>query len=48
LPSGQFDAIVLGVAHQEFLGLDYAKFKKPHSIVYDVKGILGDVADGKL
>ncbi|MFZ4436052.1 MAG: nucleotide sugar dehydrogenase [Flavobacterium psychrophilum] len=48
LPSGQFDAIVLGVAHQEFLGLDYAKFKKPHSIVYDVKGILGEVADGKL
>lgn len=48
LPSGQFDAIVLGVAHQEFLGLDYDKFKKTHSIVYDVKGILGDVADGKL
>jgi UDP-N-acetyl-D-galactosamine dehydrogenase len=48
LPYGQFDAIVLGVAHIEFLGLDYTKFKKAHSIVYDVKGILGDVADGKL
>ncbi len=48
LPSSTFDAVVLGVAHQQFLGLDYAKFKKAHTIVYDVKGILGDVADGKL
>ena len=48
VPTEQFDAVVLGVAHNEFLGLDYAKFKKPHSIVYDVKGILGDTADGKL
>ena len=48
LPSSTFDAVVLGVAHQQFLGLDYAKFKKAHTIVYDVKGILGDLADGKL
>jgi UDP-N-acetyl-D-glucosamine/UDP-N-acetyl-D-galactosamine dehydrogenase len=48
LPTEQFDAVVLGVAHQQFLGLDYTKFKKPHSILYDVKGILGDLADGKL
>ncbi len=48
LPTEQYDAVVLGVAHQQFLGLDYAKFKKSHTIVYDVKGILGDAADGKL
>jgi UDP-N-acetyl-D-galactosamine dehydrogenase len=48
LPSSTYDAVVLGVAHQQFLGLDYAKFKKAHTIVYDVKGILGDTADGKL
>jgi len=48
LPISTYDAVVLGVAHQQFLGLDYAKFKKAHTIVYDVKGILGDLADGKL
>ena len=38
--STQFDAIVLGVAHDEFLNLDLNLIRKANSIVYDVKGIL--------
>lgn len=48
LPNKQFDAIVLGVAHNEFLEVDLDKFKKDNSIIYDVKGVLLDRADMKL
>jgi UDP-N-acetyl-D-galactosamine dehydrogenase len=44
----KYDAVVLGVAHKEFLGLDLNGLKKENAIVYDVKGILGDMADSKL
>jgi UDP-N-acetyl-D-galactosamine dehydrogenase len=44
---GKYDAIVLGVAHKEFLDLDLNPFKKETAIVYDVKGLL-KYADGKL
>jgi len=47
-PSSAYDAIVLGVAHQEFLGLDFNSIRNANSIVYDVKGVLGDLADGRL
>lgn len=40
LEKGQFDAIILGVSHNEFLDLDLEPFKKKRSIVYDVKGVL--------
>lgn len=40
LKDGQFDAIILGVSHDEFLDLDLDAFKKETSIVYDVKGVL--------
>lgn len=40
LKGGKFDAIVLGVAHNEFLSLDLEPFKKESAIVYDVKGVL--------
>ena len=42
-----FDAIVLGVAHQEFLNLDLNPYLKENAVVYDVKGILPH-ADAKL
>jgi UDP-N-acetyl-D-galactosamine dehydrogenase len=42
-----YDAIVLGVAHQEFLTFDFKDFQKPLSVIYDVKGILLH-ADAKL
>ena len=48
MPTTVFDAIVLGVAHKEFLNLDIDALKNQKSVVYDVKGVLGDKADGKL
>lgn len=47
LPVQKFDAVVLGVAHEEFLKLNLSFNLKPTAVVYDVKGIL-DKADGKL
>ncbi len=48
LPQEQFDAIILTVAHKEFLNLDFSKLRLKKSVVYDVKGVLGDVCDKKL
>ena len=47
-PTVSFDAIVLGVAHNEFLDLDIDGLRNSPSVVYDVKGVLGAKADGKL
>ena len=41
LPSEKFDAVVLGVAHAEFLNLDLSLNLKENAVVYDVKGVLG-------
>jgi UDP-N-acetyl-D-galactosamine dehydrogenase len=38
----------LGVSHKDFLSIDINAFRNKNSILYDVKGILGDIADGKL
>jgi len=43
----KYDAVVLGVAHNEFLSLDLSLNLKSDGIVYDVKGILKH-ADSKL
>lgn len=48
IPNAKFDAIVLGVAHTEFLNLDFSTFKNLNSILYDVKGVLGNGVDGRL
>lgn len=48
IPDQKFDAIVLGVAHSEFMDIDFSKLQNETSLLYDVKGILGDVADGRL
>ena len=48
IPDDKFDAVVLGVAHKAFLEMDFDAIRKPSSILYDVKGILGVKADGKL
>ncbi|MBO9595213.1 MAG: nucleotide sugar dehydrogenase [Niabella sp.] len=47
LPQAKFDAIVLGVAHNEFLNIDLQQLKKDKAVVYDVKGVLAD-CDNKL
>lgn len=46
-PQQQYDAIVLGVAHKQFLNLDLHPLKKEVAVVYDVKGVL-EQADRKL
>lgn len=40
LPTEKFDAVVLTVAHKEFLSLDLNNLLAPNGILYDVKGIL--------
>lgn len=48
LPNQKFDAVVLGVAHKEFLDLDLASLQKENGLLYDVKGVLGENVDGRL
>jgi UDP-N-acetyl-D-galactosamine dehydrogenase len=48
VPKERFDAVVLGVAHDEFLNLDFSKLKKENSLLYDIKGVLGTLADNTL
>lgn len=49
LPKEKFDAIVLAVAHKEFLQLDIKNMIKENGIVYDVKGLLkSNLVDGRL
>ena len=48
LPKEKFDAIVLGVAHSEFLKLDFLEIQKTNSLIYDVKGVLGTIANNRL
>ncbi|MFE2861289.1 nucleotide sugar dehydrogenase [Sphingobacterium multivorum] len=48
LPNKRFDAVVLGVAHNEFLNIDFENLKKENSIVYDVKGVVSELADSRL
>ena len=48
LPTTTFDAVVLGVAHKDFLNLDLETLKNKNAIIYDVKGVLKSKIDGKL
>ena len=47
LPEMKFDAVVLTVAHKEFLSMDLDALKNEDAVVYDVKGVL-DLVEGKL
>ena len=47
-PNGKFDAIVLTVSHNKFKDLDFEPLKNNNAVVYDVKGILVEIADAKL
>ncbi|MDP3679568.1 MAG: nucleotide sugar dehydrogenase [Flavobacterium sp.] len=48
IPKRQFDAVILGVAHHQFLDLDLSTLQNTTSLLYDVKGVLGDAVDGRL
>jgi UDP-N-acetyl-D-galactosamine dehydrogenase len=46
--SGQFDAIVLTVAHSQFLALNLRTMLVKHGVLYDVKGSIREYVDGRL
>lgn len=47
--SEKYDAIILGVAHKEFLSLDIRASLNTNGVVYDVKGFLNrNIIDGRL
>lgn len=48
LPEEKYDAIVLGVAHKEFLSIDLQRLKSENAVIYDVKGVLKENVDAKL
>ncbi|WP_026727849.1 nucleotide sugar dehydrogenase [Flavobacterium denitrificans] len=48
IPNNKFDAIVLGVSHMEFLELNFSSLQKEKSLIYDIKGVLGTIADNRL
>lgn len=37
---GKFDAIILTVAHEEFLSIDFSTYLNEKALIYDVKGVL--------
>jgi UDP-N-acetyl-D-glucosamine/UDP-N-acetyl-D-galactosamine dehydrogenase len=46
---GQYSAIILAVAHKEFLNINLQEHKTAGCIIYDVKGILDkDLFDARL
>ncbi len=48
LPQEKFDAIVLTVAHTEFLDLDLKRMLTADGVIYDVKGMLKNNVDARL
>ncbi|MBR2224732.1 MAG: nucleotide sugar dehydrogenase [Bacteroidales bacterium] len=40
VPDSKFDAVILAVAHKEFLSLDVRSLVRDGGVVYDVKGVL--------
>ncbi|WP_378173642.1 nucleotide sugar dehydrogenase [Aquimarina sp. SS2-1] len=48
IPTSKFDAIVLTVAHREYLNLNLKSLLKPNGVLYDVKGILEEEVHGRL
>ncbi|GAA3641635.1 nucleotide sugar dehydrogenase [Flavivirga jejuensis] len=48
LPKDTFDAVVLTVAHKEFLQEDLRSLLNPEGVLYDVKGILSENVNGRL
>lgn len=49
MPTEKFDALIMGVAHNEFKELDINQFLKEQKVIFDVKGILPkEIIDGRL
>lgn len=48
LPIEKYDAVVLTVAHKEFLALNLSNLLNKNGVIYDVKGVLDCEVHGKL
>ena len=49
IPQEKFDVIILAVAHNEFMAIDFKQLTKDPSVIYDVKGFLPrNIIDGRL
>ncbi|MBQ4819575.1 nucleotide sugar dehydrogenase [Aquimarina sp. MMG016] len=48
LPDAIYDAVVLTVAHKEYLDLDLKSLLVPNGVLYDVKGIIEEEVHGRL
>ncbi|WP_339893537.1 nucleotide sugar dehydrogenase [uncultured Algibacter sp.] len=48
LPKGNFDTIVLGVAHSEFLNMTFDNLLVKNGLIYDVKSIIKKNVSGRL
>lgn len=48
LPKDTYDAVVLAVSHKEFAGINLKALLKSNGVIYDVKGILSEIADKRL
>lgn len=45
----EYDAVVLAVAHRQFLEIDFTRFRRPGCVIYDVKSVLPrELVDGRL
>ncbi len=43
-----FDAVIVTVAHQQFLDFDFGSLLSQNGVLYDVKGIMNNRVDGRL
>jgi len=48
IPKKTYDGIVLAVAHQEFLQINFDSYLNKNGVIYDVKGVLPCKVNGKL
>ena len=48
MPKGKYDAVVLTVAHQEFLQMGLRAMLSKNGVLYDVKGIIKERVDARL
>ena len=49
IPAGEFQSVVLAVAHKEFKSLNIKNLVESGGVIYDVKGLLEEnLVDGKL
>lgn len=48
-PKGRYDAIILAVAHNDFIEMDVQSLTAENGVIYDVKGVLPrEIVDGRL